>query len=121
MKVHRLIGWGIASYAIINLAWSGVVLYGFGGTIAGSTVMLLALVAVLAIATRSLGYRTERDVLPYALGWMLIAVVLDAVFVVPTTGWEIFTDWNAWVGYMLVFCVPLIVTLVQRKKAQLRA
>ncbi len=61
---------------------------------------------VVGIAARSLRYHTWRDVIPYSVTWMLVIALLDSVFTVPYTGWYLYTDWNIWVGYILVAVVP---------------
>jgi hypothetical protein len=117
MRFGRLIGWGITIYAVVYLAWSGLVIHGLELSIFARFIVLFALAAVTIVATKSLGYRTERDILPYAIGWMIIVGLLDAVYAVPFGGWAIYTDWNMWVGYFLVLIIPIVVTLASREKS----
>lgn len=116
MKFGRLFGWGLVIYAVVYLVWSGLVIHGLDQTIFSRIAVLVSLIAITAIATRSLGYRTERDVIPYAIGWMLSVAALDAVFAVPFAGWALYADWNVWVGYILVLLVPII-TIVARSRS----
>lgn len=117
MKLRALFGWGIVIYAVLFLVWSGLVIHGLSGHFVARIIVLASLVTVAAIATRSLRLSLERDVAPYAVGWVVVAACLDAVFAVPSAGWGIYANWNLWVGYVLLFCVPFIVTALTRKKS----
>ena len=116
MNLRVLLGWGIAMYAVLYLVWSGLVIHGLSGSILARLIALVTLFVVATIATRSLRLLSERDVLPYAIGWVIVAALMDAIFAVPTAGWGLYADWNVWVGYALLFIVPLIVTAVSNKK-----
>ena len=108
MRYGSLLGWGICVYAVMMLAWSGLALYGFAGTLIARVVELLVLVIVLTIAGRSLRFHSWKDILPYSILWVVIMALLDAVYSVPLTGWGMYVDWNLWVGYALVAVVPLL-------------
>lgn len=115
MNIRALCGWGIVIYAVLYLVWAGLVIHGLSGSFIARIIVLCTLIAVAWIATLSLRLSTERDIAPYAVGWVLVAAGLDALFVVPGGGWEIYTNWNLWVGYMLLLCVPFIVMAVSKK------
>jgi hypothetical protein len=117
MNLRALFGWGIVIYSVLSLVWSGLALYGFSGSILARIVVLATLITVAAVATRALRLVTERDIAPYAIGWVIVAALLDAVFVVPSAGWGIYSNWNLWVGYILLFCVPFIVIAVSKKRS----
>jgi len=108
MRFGTLLGWGIVIYAIMSLASSLFVVYGIAGTFIARLLGLLVLILVLTIAGRSLRRQHWIDVLPYSIGWAILAALLDAVYVVPFGGWAMYGDWNLWVGYVLVVIVPLI-------------
>ena len=108
MKYGALLGWGICIYAIMALVWSGLVMYGFAGTIVARGLELFVLIVVATIAGRSLRFHSWKDILPYPLCWAIVVGFLDVVYSVPFGGWEIYSDWNIWVGYALVVLVPLI-------------
>lgn len=116
MHVRALLGWGIVIYAVLYLVWAGLVIHGLSGSFIARIIVLATLIAVAGIATRALRLSTERDIAPYAIGWVFVAAALDAVFVVPTEGWGIYSNWNLWVGYILLFCVPFIVMAVSKKQ-----
>jgi hypothetical protein len=116
MSLRSLFGWGIVIYAVLYLVWSGMVIHGYTGMFISRVVIIATLVTLASIATRSLRLTHERDVLPYAFGWVVIAAALDAVFSVPSVGWAMYTDWNVWVGYFLLLIVPLVVTAVSKNR-----
>src|SRR3990167_3248034 len=89
MRYRKLLGWGIAIYAVMFLMWSGFVTYGF-------------------IEGFALGFHRWLDILPYSLSWALLMAILDGVFSVPYTGWQMYFDWNIWFGYAVVAITPLL-------------
>lgn len=112
MKALSRLAWGVALYALMYLLWSGFILYGFTGT-ASRVVGLLALIVLAFIAGRSLRLSSWKDILPYSLAWVAVIAIMDAIFSVPYTGWQVYTDWNLWVGYALVALVPLTAPLTR--------
>ena len=116
MKYGALFGWGIVIYAVMSLAWSGLVIYGLIGGLSSLIFRLCVLILVTTIAGRSLRLHSWPDVLPYSLCWALTMGVLDAVFAVPFSGWVLYADWSLWVGYGLVAVVPLFTPLLLRRQ-----
>ncbi len=115
MNLRALIGWGIVIYATLYLVWSALAIHNLSGNFLSRIVIFATLITVAAIATRALRLSTERDVAPFAIGWVVVAMLLDAIIVVPGAGWAIYTNWNLWVGYVLLLLVPLIVIAVSKK------
>ena len=66
------------------------------------------LIATGVIAGRSLKAHAWADVLPYSLAWGVLMGVLDAIMSVPVAGWQLYADWNVWIGYALVVLAPLL-------------
>lgn len=108
MRYGALLGWGIVIYAVIALAWSGLMIYELDGSIVGLVFELFVLITVTVVAGRSLRYDSWRDILPYSCGWALVMALLDAVYSVPFSGWDIYSDWSIWAGYAMVVFLPLI-------------
>ena len=115
MHLRALFGWGIAMYATLYLVWSTFVVYGLSANLLAHVGMIITLIALAILATRSLRITTEREILPYAIGWVLIAACLDAIVIAPVAGWAIYSDWNIWVGYGLLLAVPLVVAAVSKR------
>jgi hypothetical protein len=109
VKWGLLAGWGIAIYAFIFLLWNILVIYGYVGGMLPRLVLTIALIAVLILAAHNLHLTHWYEMLPYAVGWILIALVLDLICTVPVSGWMVWRDWTIWVGYALMLCVPLLV------------
>lgn len=107
MKYGYLFGAGIVIYALMSLLWSGFVTYGFIEGLAPRIISLLALIAFALVAGRSLRLNSWSDILPYSLAWAVMVGLLDAVFSVPYTGWQLYFDWNIWFGYAVVAIAPL--------------
>lgn len=108
---------GIAIYAVMYLTWSGLVIYGLAAGYVSLMLRVLALALVTTIAARSLQVVGWKGLLPYALGWAAVAAVLDAVFLVPFSGWTLYTSWSLWVGYALVAVFPLAFAFVRSPKS----
>jgi len=102
------IGWGIVIYAVLYLLWSGLVVYGFAAGYLSLAVRLLALALLTTVAARSFHFSNWRDLAPYTLSWAAIAILLDAVFLVPFSGWGLYAEWSVWVGYALVAILPIL-------------
>ncbi len=115
MKIGALIGWGIVIYAIMYLLWAGMVMHGFTQGIAPRILSLVILIATATIAGRSLRFHSWKDILPYSIAWTIIVAALDGLYSVPFAGWQLYTDWNIWVGYLLVACVPLFAPYTRPK------
>ncbi len=116
MKFGALLGWGIVIYAVMSLAWSGLVIHGVAGMVGalGSRLLVLSvLIVVTTIAARSLRYHSWRDILPYSVAWAVLMAIFDAVYTAPFSGWTIYGDWNLWLGYALVAIVPLLTPLMR--------
>lgn len=107
MKYGSLLGWGIVIYALLYLTWSGLVIHGIVAGILPRVIILSVLVVAALIAGRALRFDSWKDIVPYSLGWVLVAGGLDVIFSVPMTGWQLYLDWNLWVGYALLAIVPL--------------
>ena len=107
----RALGWGIAIYAVMYLLWSGLVIYGLAAGVTSLVIRLVTLAAITIIAARSLHMPNWRDLVPYTVSWALIAVVLDALFLVPFSGWALYATWSVWVGYALVAIIPLLAAI----------
>ncbi|MEK7155636.1 MAG: hypothetical protein AAB734_02045 [Patescibacteria group bacterium] len=112
------LGWGIAIYAIMYLLWSGLVIYGLAAGVLSLVVRLVALAGVTTIAARSLHLPNWKDLVPYTISWAVAAVVLDALFLVPFSGWSLYATWSVWVGYALVAILPILPILASFKRSQ---
>jgi len=112
------VGWGIVIYAVVFLAWSGLIVQGLTEGIAPRLITLAALVAVTAIAGTSLRVRSWQDVVPRSLVWLVVAALADAIFTVPFAGWTIYADWNVWFGYALILAVPPLAALLATGKSR---
>ncbi len=111
------LGWGIIIYALMYLLWSGLVIYGLAIGLTSLAVRIVALAGITIFAARSLHMTNWRDLVPYTLTWAVCAVVLDAIFLVPFSGFALYTSWSVWVGYALVAILPLIASLRRPRPA----
>lgn len=112
------IGWGVVIYALMYLLWSGLVIYGLAAGILSLVVRIGALATITTLAARSLHMPNWRDLLPYALSWAVCAVLLDALFLVPFSGWALYSTWSVWVGYALVAILPVITSFISFRRAR---
>ena len=113
MKLGALVGWGIAIYAVVFLAWSLLVIHGYVEGMLPRLFLALTLVVIATIAGRALRFRHWYDVLPYSIGWALMAALFDLLCAVPVSGLAIYSDWNIWVGYSLLITIPLLAPLTR--------
>ncbi len=113
MKYGLYIGWGIVIYAIMYLTWAGMNMYGFSQGILPRIAELIVLVIVTTVAGRSLKFESWQDILPYSISWVIVVLVLDALFIVPLSGIDAYGDWHLWAGYALVVFLPLLAPLTR--------
>lgn len=97
------------------LTWSGLVIYGLSLGVLSLAVRLVVLFACTRIAVNSLRLDNWKDILPYSILWALVAVLLDALFLVPFTGFELYASWSVWMGYSLVALLPLVHLYLHRR------
>lgn len=109
--LKNAVGWGVVIYAVMYLAWSGLVIYGLSLGILSLIVRLAVLVVIITIAGRSLRVDNWKDLVPYTFVWAVIAALLDGLFLVPFSGWALYSSWSVWVGYALVVVIPLFTSL----------
>lgn len=114
--VKGILGWGIVIYAIMYLFWSATVIYGFSLGIIALLVRLIVLYIITAMAARALHFSNWKDVAAYALGWAGVAIVLDAVFLVPFAGWALYASWSVWFGYGLIILFPVIAVALSMRR-----
>lgn len=112
----RAAGWGILIYAVMYLVWSGLVIYGLSLGLLSLAIRIITLALMTTIAARSLRRTDWKDILPFSISWAIAAAILDAVFLVPFSGWELYASWSVWVGYALVAIVPLLTSLFSRRR-----
>lgn len=106
--VARVFGWGIVIYAIMYLLWSGLVLYGLASGVASLLLRIFALAFVTTLAARALHLPNWKDLAPYTASWAFISIALDALFLVPYSGWALYGNGSVWAGYILVAGIPLL-------------
>jgi hypothetical protein len=114
---QRVLGWGVSIYAIMYLLWSGLVIYGLASGYVSLVVRIAALAVITTIAARTLHVASWKELLPYSIGWAAVTLALDAVFLVPFSGWELYTSLSVWVGYALVALFPMIFMILRTRKA----
>ena len=115
MKFASMLGWGIVIYAVMYLAWSGLVLYGLSAGFLPRLLAIGILIITTTLAAHSLKFSSWIDILPHSIGWTIVVILLDTVFSVPYSGWQLYADWNVWVGYALVAGIPLLAPLTKRR------
>jgi len=117
MRFGALFGWGITIYAVFFLMWSAINAYGISQGPASDAIEILTLLAVCVIAGSSLKFRTWKDILPYSIGWAIVAVALDAFFTAPTGNWSLFSQWSTWIAYLLVVLFPLLAVFFVKRES----
>ena len=106
--LYRALGWGVMIYAIMYLAWSGLVIYGYALGFLSLAIRLAILFGITTLAARSLRLVDWKDILPYSVLWAVTAIVLDALYLVPFAGWVLYSTWSVWLGYAFIVVFPLI-------------
>jgi hypothetical protein len=121
MRLGVLFGWGIVIYAVFFLAWSAINAYAVPQGAASDIMEIFILLVVCVLAGSSLRFRTWKDILPYSVGWAVIAAALDAFFAVPGGNWSLFSEPVTWIAYGLVAVLPLLAVFFVKHDAHGRA
>lgn len=116
-RVAKAVGWGILIYAVMYLVWSGLVIYGLSLGYLSLIIRLFVLFAITSLAARAMRLTNWRDLLPFSLGWALVAIVLDAIYLVPFSGWALYASLSVWLGYALVVALPILSLYTRRSAA----
>lgn len=106
-RIAKAVGWGFLIYAVMYLVWSGLVIYGLSLGYVSLIIRLLVLFVITTIAARAMRLSNWRDVLPFSIGWALVAATLDALYLVPFSGWALYSSLSVWIGYALVAVLPI--------------
>ena len=117
----KALGWGLVIYAVMYLLWSGLVIYGLSFGVSSLVLRVVALAVLVTIAARSLHLTERMDVVPHSVTWAVVAVILDAIFLVPFSGWSLYAEWSVWAGYALVAIIPLFTYSSSSLKLSMRA
>jgi hypothetical protein len=115
MRLGALFGWAIVIYAVFFLVWSAINAYGLAQGALTDVIEILTLFIVCVIAGSALTFRSWKDILPYSIGWAIIAAALDAFFAAPTGNWTLFSQWSTWIAYAMVAVFPLFAIFFVRQ------
>lgn len=107
MNYKKLFGWPVLIYAVIFLAMSGFVAYGDTSSLAAKLTSLAITVVLAFLAGRNIKAGSVMEVLKYSVVWVVVVAILDVLLTIPFTGWQYFSSWEAWAGYILLLVVPL--------------
>lgn len=107
MDLRARVGWGIVIYAVAFLAWAGMGIYGWAEGTLSYFLELVVLAAVCIWAGYELKFQAWKDILPYSIGWALIAAAFSALFTAPLEGWSWYGQWSTWALYLLITLLPL--------------
>lgn len=106
MNYKKLFGFGILIWAAVYLVASAFVAYKAMDQLWARIVVELALIVAAYLAARNLSLGSVKEIAKYSVSWAVIAVVLDLLLTVPFAGWEIFSQWDIYLGYLLIIVVP---------------
>jgi hypothetical protein len=108
MDYKRLFGFGIAIWIVAFLVASIFVATGQIDSLAAKIVVPIAVGAAAFLIGRKLKPASAGDALRYSAAWVVIVILLDAAITVPFAGWQIFAQWNVWLGLLLVLTMPVV-------------
>lgn len=107
MNYKKLFGYGALVWIIAYFAAMVLVVLKVGDAVWAGPVVALAAALAAAWAGTKLERRSVGGVLCYSVGWVVIGLVLDLVFTIPFTGWQLLSVWSYWAGYVLIAVLPV--------------
>lgn len=108
MNYKKLFGFGALIWVVAYIVATGFVAYGKSHSITAGVVVVIAVAIAAFLAGRNLGLGARKEIIKYSAGWVIIGLILDAIFTVPFTGWALFKTWDIWLGYLLILSAPLL-------------
>jgi hypothetical protein len=104
----RIVGLGVGIWLVAFVVASIFIALGRIDAIAAKLIVPLAVGVAAYFAGRMLKLQSYVEMLRHSALWVAIAIVLDALVTVPFAGWQIFAQWNVWLGLALVLTAPLL-------------
>jgi len=108
VSYKKLFGFGALIWLVAYMTASVFVAYDMVDAFMSGLVIITAVAIAAFFAGRNLAVGSFTGMLKYSVSWVVIGLVLDAIFTVPFTSWEIFAAWHVWVGYAFILLIPLL-------------
>lgn len=102
MDYKKLVGYGVGLYVVMFIYWSLLVAFGAGEASWGWYLGFVVTAVAAHYAGSKLGTKDLKDLLKYAVAWVVIMLALDAAISVRFTGWELFSGWQVYIGYAVL-------------------
>ncbi len=114
-KFYKLIGYGVIIWIVAYMVATIFVVLNSQNTILAWAVTALAALLTTFFLARSLNISSVKEILKYAVAWVITGFILDALITTHFTGWEFFMKWNIWISYALSFAVVILAAKLKRK------
>ena len=105
----RFLLYGFLTYATIFMLWSLLAAYGMSYGLGAQIVSYAVTALALAIATRALPIGSLQFAILAGLGWTILHMALDAVYVVRSAGFSAFLSSYVWIDYAVVALSPVAI------------
>lgn len=107
----RILLYGFLTYSAIFMLWAGLAAYNhaYGWSAQGASYLLTAI--VVFAAARHIGITSIKAGILYGIGWTIMHMALDLIYVIPAAGFvAIFTKFGL-IGYGMVLIVPSVAAM----------
>lgn len=113
----RLILYGLITYAATFMLWALLAAYGMNYGWGAQAASYVLLATVVFAAARALKVADVKSSLAYGLGWALIHLLMDILYVVPVAGFLALVTPYPWISYAVVLLTTLGAALYDRAKS----
>jgi predicted neutral ceramidase superfamily lipid hydrolase len=113
-KYYKLVGYGIVIWVVAYIVATIFVVLNSQNTILAWMATALAALATTFFLARSLNISSVKEILKYAVVWVITGFILDALITTHFIGWEFFKSWHIWVSYALSFAVVILAAKLKR-------
>ena len=107
----RFLLYGFLTYATIFMLWSLLAAYGMSYGLGAQIVSYAVTALPKTIATRMFPIGSLQIAILAGLGWAILHMALDAVYVVPAAGFAAFLTSYVWIEYAVVALTPAATVL----------
>ena len=116
-KCCKFLGYGGIIWGVAFIVVSIFIGFKVSSQIIVQGITTLAVVITAFLLAKSLNVSTMKEMLKYSFSWVIVGLILDALITARFTGWEFFSRWEMWLGYLLILVVPLLAIKSEGKAA----
>lgn len=114
-QLSKLLGYGAIIWAVAFIVASAFVGFKVTNQLIVQGITTLATVITTYFLASSLNVSEIKEIIKYAIAWVIVGLILDVIITTRYTGWSFFSRWDIWLSYILGFVVTLLAVKPEKK------